>query len=360
VSDFLTNLALRAAGVVTVASPEIPPAPWSGPPDPAGGLEELVQEEVAPLSPSTEPREDHTPPGRPRLREAERVEVAAPTPIPDERKAQPHPRPAPTVPERIREVQTEHHGVVRESADVRPIEVHETIREKEIVREKVVERELSAEAPPPKPRIVSIPPAVPATPRRHDVEPVSNEVTREVVVKTPVPMPQPALLPAPPEEIVLPPRRTEPVAELTPQKPPAEDVKTLLRPRESTPPAARVAPPPPAVTVAAKTAAAEFRVPTKPAAAKPLAPSAQTPGVTPEEPVLRPAPLPEPVLGSSAERTKPPAREKAVEVRIGSIEIRTAAPVPQPKSPEPVSSREPLEGFEAYRSLRRYSAWFRE
>lgn len=358
-SDFLINLALRAAGVLRVASPEIPLAPWSEPPDPGLGLTELVQEEVAPRSPPPASHEGGTLPARPPLPVPERADVSAQPPIPGgQQKAHAPLRPAPPAPERIREVRTEHHEVVREAAPVPPIEVHETIREKEIVRERLVEREVNAEAPPPRPRIVAIPAAVPTTPRSLDVEPGSNEVVREVVLKAPVPMPQPTLSPAPPAEIVPTPRRTERVTELKPEELPGAFGKTLPRQRESPTPLAQVSPRP-AVTVA-KTASAEVHVPTKTASAKPLTPTEQTFVVTPREPVLRPALLPDAPWGPSADRTKAPAREKAVEVKIGSIEIRTAAPSPQPRTPEPASSSEPLEGFEAYRSVRRYSAWSRE
>jgi hypothetical protein len=359
VSDFLTNLALRAAGVLSVASPEIPAAPWSEPAEAGLEVKESVEEEPTPRSPATESREDGRRPDPRQPSPGERADVRPPSEIRGgPQKAEVPLRPAPAAPERIREVQTEHHEIVREAAPAPTIEVHETIREKEIVRETLVQRELNVEAPPPPAKIDARPTAVPNTPRGVYVEPLSSDIVREVSMQVPAP-PPPTLAPALPGEIAPTSRRTEGVTALKPQPPPpGEDWKTVPRPLENTVPPARVTPPPAPATP--KRPLSEFHVPVKTAPAEPLLPRTGPPVVTPDEPVLRPAPLPDAPAALSADRTTVPAREKAVEVTIGSIEIRTAAPSPQPKPPEPAPSNEPLEGFDAYRSVRRYSAWFRE
>src|SRR5688572_3664252 len=144
VSDFLTNLALRAAGVLSVASPEIPAAPWSEPAEAGLEVKESVEEEPTPRSPATESREDGSRSDTRQPSAGERADVRPPSEIRGgPQKAEVPLRPAPAAPERIREVQTEHHEIVREAAPAPTIEVHETIREKEIVRETLVQRELN-------------------------------------------------------------------------------------------------------------------------------------------------------------------------------------------------------------------------
>jgi len=375
VTDFLTNLALRAAGVTAVARPERSAPPSSETPELRLGLKESAQEEVTPRAVPTPSREDGRRPDTRPPAAPERADLAPQVAVPERPENGQAPlRPVPAALERIREVQTEHHEIVREAAPAPPIEVHETIREKEIVRETLVERELHVEAPPPPPRVLDRPAAVPGTTRGLEVEPVSEEVVRDVVKNTPVAARPPTLSPAPRAHIAPAPTRTERVSELAPEPPSGRDREMLPHERSDTVPPARVTAPPKPLTatppstapvtalpalVTANPASHEFQVPVKTAPLQPRLAKIEPPVVTAKEPVLRPAPLPDAPGTFSAERLTAP-RQKAVEVTIGSIEIRTAVPSPQPKTPEPARPHEPIEGFDGYKSVRRYSAWFRE
>ncbi len=347
-SNFLINLALRAAGVPNVASPDVSSLSWGEMPDPGLEIKELTQEETAP-HPQVKASPQDMPPPDPRPMASERGDVAPQSATPASQPYANAPQPQPQVtPEQVREIQTEHHEIIREIAPAPPVEVREIIREREIVREKLVEREVRAEAPQPEERSIIVPNPIAPTPPILDLEPVSNEVIREVILQPSVQTPLPIITPSP--EITTPPRRSESVAELRPEEPRREDRKTSPQPRELTVPPARPAPQPEAMM----NVAPQSHTPTK-----------EAHGLTPNESVLRPAPLDAPQIPSADEakmsgRDKT-ARDKAIEVKIGSIEIRAAAPPPQTRAPEPAAPPgEAIEGFEAYRSVRRYSAWFRE
>ena len=348
-SNFLINLALRAAGVPNVASPDVSSLSWGEMPDPGLEIKELTQEETAPY-PQVKASPQDMPPPEPRPMASERGDVAPQSATPTIHAPPPQPQ---VTPKQVREIQTEHHEIIREIAPSPPVEVREIIHEREIVREKLVEREVRAEAPQPEERSIIVPnPIVPnpiaPTPPILDLEPVSNEVIREVVVQPSVQTPLPIITPSP--ETTTPPRKSESVAELQPEELRREDRKSSPQLRELRTPPARPAPQPEAMM----NVAPQSHTPTK-----------EAPAVTPNESVLRPAPLDAPQIPSTDEakmsgRDKT-ARDKTIEVKIGSIEIRAAAPSPQARTPEPATPPgEAIEGFEAYRSVRRYSAWFRE
>jgi hypothetical protein len=371
VSDYLTNLALRAAGVLGVASPEMAAAPGSEVPEPGLGFDESVHEEAtARAHPAS--HEDRQQPDTRRPLVPERTGLAPQSAVlggPSE--AHVSPRQAPTTPGGIRDVHTEHHEIVREAAPTPTVEVHEIIREKEIVRETLIERELNIDTLPPPARVVPRPADAPLTPRGADVE-AGSSVVPDVVIAVPLPAPPPTVFPAPPADIA-PALRTERADGLTPEPPPEERRQPRPHRPEKTVSPARVTEPsvmvtakplsparvtaPPLVTTRPPSAAID--VPVQSTAAESLVPNTEPPVVQDREPVLRPTPPNDSPVARPAERvTAPPG--KAVEVTIGSIEIRTAAPSPPSKTPEPAPSHEPLEGFDAYRSVRRYSAWFRE
>ena len=92
------------------------------------------------------------------------------------------------------------------------------------------------------------------------------------------------------------------------------------------------------------------------------APSAkEAAALTPKERVAPAELKPDAQQVASTPLPRVAGHDKTVEVKIGSIEIRAAAPPPPPKTPEPATHPgKPTEGFEAYRGVRQYSAWFRE
>jgi len=348
-SDFLVNLALRAAGVPAAASLKIS-APWNEPQpfrSDTPAMEETSQEQPA-LNPMIAPQDARHLTTHPPTALTERTQVA---PRATETEAAPASPPAfhpvPSVPEQIREIQTEHREIVREAALVPPLEVRETVREREIVREKVVEREVRAEAPPLNERPVVVPPAIqPPIVAPHDAEPTLRELIREVVVEKPTPSPPAMLAPAAPPEVRPPLRKNEAEREPVPEMAQEKERSVPTKPR--------------------KNDALELH-PAKPSALPLPATPAQKSSVVQEErpvppavpPVLRPAPLPPVANASEAAPTQ--KSEKQVEVKIGTIEIRAAAPPPAPQAPEPVAARnQPVEGFDDYRAVRQYAAWFRE
>lgn len=71
------------------------------------------------------------------------------------------------------------------------------------------------------------------------------------------------------------------------------------------------------------------------------------------QPLIRPAPRqpPEPLLTEKASR--PPAAARPIQVRIGTIEVRTTTPPPPAPTARPGPSP---QGFEAYRLLRSYTS----
>src|SRR5687767_1664148 len=191
-------------------------------PDPGLEINELAQEETAPRPQVKAPPQD-MPPHGPRPMAPERADFAQQSAIPSSQQQQakaPPPRPQVT-PDQVREIQTEHHEIIREIAPAPPVEVREIIREREIVREKLVEREVRAEALQPEERTVIVPAPVQPTPHIPDPEPVSNEVIREVVLQPSVQTPLPTITPAP--KITPPQRKSESVAELKPEEPRRED-----------------------------------------------------------------------------------------------------------------------------------------
>lgn len=352
-SDFLINLALRAAGVAGIASPEIPASPLSELGDSSLKIPELVREEVASQPRAITSTEETELPVNQRPSATHRSDVSLPPQIPlEQHRAQIPLLKAQSPPERVREVLTDHREIVREAAPPTPSEVRESIREKEITREKTVEREVRIEALRPPERLATPQPSVPPTITRPEQAPIVNEIIREVVVQEP-PTTQvpPRLYPGPIAAIVAPPQRPEPIAEIRPEQGPPQDRKIAFQPRVMNVAPARPAPRPDAIV--ARPSASNLRTPQQESNAGPAA----------ADPVLRPAPQPEVPLTRSVAEAKGAAREKTVEVKIGSIEIRSSAPPPAPlaQAPEPAAGRvEAVEGFDAYRSVRRYSTWFRE
>jgi hypothetical protein len=359
VSDFLINLALRAAGGLAVAAPERPVA-WHEPQEPGLIAEQALQVEAA------RPAETAAPPSR--ERSASPAAATSPAPAPEplephpakpvERIAQPIPRPPSSTPERVTEIRTEHHDVVREPT-APPIEVRETIREtqKEIVRETLIEREVKGERPLPAPVVVHAP-QPPAVVRPAELERSSKEIVHDVVLNTPTPLRPGAPPSAEPRGPLLEPRKPERVTQVA-ARPPLSDARppsplAVDRPAPSRPalPSAATTPPP--------DAPAELRVAAQPTAPRPPAVTTPSSAATPKEPMLRPSPPPAIPIVPAAEGVRTSSREHPVEVRIGAIEIRTPAPPAPPRASEPAPRREPIEGFERYRSVRRYSAWFRE
>jgi hypothetical protein len=77
-------------------------------------------------------------------------------------------------------------------------------------------------------------------------------------------------------------------------------------------------------------------------------------------PFLRPSPPAAVTPTPPVTAMKQPKQDRDVEVRIGTIEIRATVPSPAPPLSEPAPVLgDPAEGLESYRSLRRYSSWFR-
>lgn len=350
-SDFLVNLALRAAGIPTVASLEVT-APWN---EPLGltpitaDLEEVVEERPAP-KPIASLRDDRGLDEHPQASSPERMDVA---PLAADSEVKPAAPPAihldSPVPERIREIPTERREIVREASTITPIEVRETVREREIVRERVVEREARVEAPHPKEKLIEIHPAIESLEApKPDSEPALRDMIREVIVEKPPQLQPPAPRLATQTPISPTTRKSESGREPTLEAARQEERSAPPRPREiatqATPLGKQQAEPAPPATPTLKS---------ETDGAKPHVSPTLLPG-------LRPAPAPESPIADTSDASKTRKPERSVEVKIGSIEIRAAAPPPALGAPEaPETPSQPVEGFEAYRSVRQYSAWFR-
>jgi hypothetical protein len=224
------------------------------------------------------------------------------------------------------------------------VEVRETIHERETVLEKVVEREVRPE--PPRSVDKAATPAHPAAPEAPKVEvhPARPQVLREVVHEVAAgPPPEKKLATARPRDATAPPEET------AAGKP---------RPEERPSPAIT---PAPLEERAAKAAPVLRHIEPerpRPNQVKPAIAPKEIPATHATGPHLHPAPAREPPHAAVEKLQK---RGPAVEVRIGTLEIRASAPAPPPSAPGPVAAAEaPLEDFAAYRSVRRYSAWFRE
>jgi hypothetical protein len=366
-SDFLVNLALRAAGIPTVVSVEVP-ASWNEAPGltpETPEIEEIDQERLA-RKPIASLRDDRRSYDAPQAPPPERMGVAplAANPLATDTEAKPAPPPAihpdPSAPERIREIQAERREIVSEASPIPPIEIRETIREREIVREKVVEREARVETPHTKEKPIDAHPAIEsfAAPKP-DSEPALRDMIREVIIEKP-PHAQPQA-PKPATQTPISPKTRKSEA----GREPAIETSLVVE---------RIAPPRPQEIAAMTTPAGKQAEP-----APPAPPAMQSRPAPPANPILRsetvreaprvsptllpapqPAPAPESPVAGAPEASKPRKPEKSVEVKIGSIEIRAAAPPPAPAPPEPhAAPSQPVEGFEAYRSMRQYSAWFR-
>jgi len=367
-SDFLVNLALRAAGIPTAAGLGVT-APRK---EPAGftpidaDLKEIELGSYAPKAIAS-PREDR---GLDEYRQASAPERTGAAPLvtdPPATNAEAKPAPPPSIhldspiPERILEIPTEGREIVSEVSTIAPIEVRETVREREIVREKVVEREARIEAPHSKEKTIEVHPAIePVETPKPGPGPALRDMIREVVVEKPPQFqpPAPRLTPQTP----ISPTASKSEAGWGPMQEAAREEERSVppRPREITAlttPSGKHAEPPPTPTpiLISETEGAKPRVsPTLPPAPR-QAQAQESPAPAP-----RPAPEPELPLSNTSDASKTPKPERSVEVKIGSIEIRAAAPLPAPVAPEPPAApSQPVEGFEAYRSVRQYSAWFR-
>jgi hypothetical protein len=365
-SDFLVNLALRGAGIPTAAGLGVT-APRK---EPAGftpidaDLEEIELESYAPKAIAS-PREDR---GLDEYRHVSAPERTDATPlVTDPPATNAEAKPAQprsihldsAIPERIREIPAERREIVREVSTIAPIEVHETVREREIVREKVVEREARIEAPNLKERTIEVHHAIePVETPKPGSEPALRDMIREVVVEKPPQSQPPATKTALQTPISLTASKSdagesdagrEPTREAAREEergvpPRPREIASLAAPlREQAEPA-----PEPIPNLKSETDVAKPHV-------SPTLPPATLPAPAP-----RPAPAPESPVAEKSDASKIRKPERSVEVKIGSIEIRTAAPPPVPVAPEPPAApSQPEEGFEAYRSLRQYSPWFR-
>jgi hypothetical protein len=369
-SDFLVNLALRAAGIPTAAGPGVT-APRKEPAEFTpidADLEEIEMESYAPKAIAS-PREDG---GLDEYRQASASERTGAAPLVTDHpatNAEAKPAPPPSIhldspiPERIREIPTERREIVREVSTIAPIEVRETVREREIVREKVVEREARIEAPHPKEKTIEVHPAIePVETLKPDPGPALRDMIREVVVEKPPQFQPPAPRLTPQTPISSTASKSEAGREPMIEAALEEERSVPPRPREITAlttPSGKHAEPPPTPTptpiLISETDGAKPRVSPTLSPAPRQAQAQESPAQAP-----RPAPEPELPLANTSGASKTPKPERSVEVKIGSIEIRAAAPLPAPVAPEPPAApSQPVEGFEAYRSVRQYSAWFR-
>lgn len=352
-SSYLVNLVLRGAGMMPAADRDRPEAavtpartpdlqePFDDPfaneeivgPDVPSAIPQASAPDAHPVTPAKEiqrevivPREERAEPpsSEPRRPATQRIEVRNEAPA----------RPAPPLPPPT-------------------IEVRETVREPQVIRERVIEkpvpqptappesvahpaREVPAALPTPP---VPWPPAAPLAPT-----PELKEVIREVVREAPVPLVRPAA-----QSNVLAVMR-----EAQTEKPDADAPHTprpSARMQEAQPLSPRV--PQSQVRPDARPEPTQRGGPARPEEA-PQTKAAEKPAR------LHPAAIPDAPIPKPSE-TRSPQRETGVEVKIGALEIRAVTPPAPPPRPEPTPDyEEPVEELDAYRAIRQYGAWYRQ
>jgi hypothetical protein len=355
VSEFLTNLALRSAGMPAIVAPD-PGIVWTDAPGLSAGDAES-ELEVEPQTRQPEPQPVIEPPSR-RILQSSALDVGVEPRVPANLPPFPPTEPfaLPEVTSVEREVTSARTEIPRRRTEPVPaIEIREVVRQTEVLRETVIERPPStpesAETNPSKPEPPRVSPAPPGPSRVEPREVISATTARAAPVASPP-------VPVMPSREVAPIRLGEaaPRARLPEIFSPSSKSSSVVRPPDQNR-GGEVSPIPDRQTVATES----------PSPVQRQSPSrevqrAEPPEVPPPTPRLSPAPpVPSLPLINDPPRRPPPADQR-VEVTIGTIEFRappaaTAAPVAE--GPAPVTA-DPADGLDSYRALRRYTAWFRE
>jgi hypothetical protein len=346
-SDFLQNLVLRAAGLPMTSTPEPRASPAAEPLELAGEDEAAPVDEPVPAAPVRPERErqPEAPPGRPVVIEPEKAGVPE-----DVIKQFGAVREPVAIAEEGGDVPVLPPQAVTPREERQPL----TVIEREVVRERVVETAGQMKETPP----ALVQPAVAPV-----IVPRETIVERETLAGEPAALDVPEA--APP--VVLQPivvEQTRTVVE------PVREERTIVETRveHAAPTAVPVDAPEAVEEVAPRvvmqprggaTAPAQREERDVPVALAPPTPATNAEVIEHEPPPPHTLVLPQPPAPQAQQQSASEgARQPEIDIRIGTIEIRAAAPPPPSAPPAPsvniIRAPEPPSNFDAYTSLRNY------